>query len=704
MKYSNDGLAGLKQTRKLTIWMTMLLALLALAACGGGAQTTTDVPIATAACDPADATTFAECGTVLFALTDADGDFLNYTVDVLSLKLETANGRIVETLPRKTRINFTDYVNLTELVSATAIPPATYVSGTISLDYADAEVFVEAGGAAKAAVVTDLDGQVLTQTELKIDLSNRDRLSVVKGRSALLQLDFDLDASHIVDITPTPATAAADQFIVAEVAPVDEKDLRVRGPLASVSADDMTYTIAVRPFHDRDGDFGQMTIHVSNATEFEIDETVYVGVDGLRALNTAGVGTPTVAHGTLNVAERMFTADVVLAGASVPGIDSDAVVGNVIARNGNLLTVRGATIIATDRRAHFNDDVIVEVGPGTRVSKDGDRISALGIDAVSIGQRVTVRGTIMERVTDALTPQIHIDATSGAVRMHVTHLLGIVNTVVPGQTNITLHGIDRRRVQIFDFAGTGVSADLDADPNNYEVATGNLTLADFAAGKPIVAWGFPSAFGAAPPDFTGRSVIDYTQVRSALGMGWGMAGTTTPFASAGIDGLVLDNQNADLDVRHHIKSGPSLIDLTALDSDTTIVPRETGRKVFYIKTANSVREYSVFAEFVDDLSLSLDGATTARSFVRKRKIRVGHEYLHRLQDRCVFAGALMHRARLTGAAPSLQSGGAFLCNGRPAQGRDIAIQVPDLRRGVALHVDDACACTRMSGQVRNKLH
>ncbi len=613
MKLSNDSLPGLKQTRKLAIWMTMLLILLVLTACGGGAQSTADAPIAIAECDPNNPATISECGTVIVALTDADGDFLNYTVDVLSLKLETANGRIVETLPRTTRINFTDYVDLTELVSVATIPPATYVSGTISMDYVDAEVFVEVDGESKAAVVTDLDGNALTQTELKITLSNHDQLNIVKGRSALLQLDFDLDASHMVDIIPTPATAASEQFIVAEVSPVDEKDIRARGPLASVSEDEMTYTVAIRPFHDRDGDFGRMKIHVTDETEFEVDETVYVGVEGLRALSAAGVGTPTIAQGTLNVAERKFTANIVLAGSSVPGIDRDAVVGNVIARNGNLLTVRGATVIAADRRAHFHDDVTVEVGPETTVFKDGDRASDLGIDAVSIGQRVTIRGVVEQTATDALTPQIHIDATAGAIRMHVTHLLGVVNTVMPGQTDITLHGIDRRRVQIFDFSGTGIFAEDDADPANYEVATGNLTLADFAAGKPIVAYGFPTAFGMAPPDFTGRTVIDYVDVRSALGVGWGAAGTATPFSSLGIDGLILNNQNEDIALRHHIKNGPVLIDLTRLDSDTTIVPRTADRSVFYIKTADSLRQYSVFDDFINNLSLSLDGATTAHS-------------------------------------------------------------------------------------------
>ena len=593
----------------------LLVASLVLAACGGGAGTSAlETPDPTVTCDPADPATFEECGTVLVALTDADGDFLNYTVDVLSLELETANGRVVETLPRSTRINFTDYVDLTELVTAATIPPATYVSGTIRLDYTDAEVFVEADGASKEADVYGTDGTLLTQTELRIQLSNRDRLIVTRGRPALLQLDFDLAASHTVDIVPTPAEAVSEQFILAEVSPVDEKDIRVRGPLLSVSEDDMTYTVALRPFHDRQGDFGRVDVHVTDETEFEVDEVMYVGVEGLRALDAAGPGTPTVAGGTLNVAEREFTADIVLAGSSVPGIDRDAVVGNVIKREGNFLTVRGATIVPSDRRAHFHDDVVVEVGPDTKVFRDGDRQSDLGIDAISIGQRVTIRGSQGGAPTaDANAPQILFDATQGSVRMHLTHLSGIVNTAVAGQTDITLHSIDRRRVEIFDFTGTGATPDQDADPDNYEVEAGNLTLANFAEGKPIVAKGFPNAFGMAPPDFYGRTVIDYTDVRSALGVGWGADGTTAPFASIGPDGLILDNDNVDIDERRYIKQGPVLIDLTELPSDTTIVPRATGRTAFYIKSADSLRMYSDFTDFVDDLGMSLDGATAARS-------------------------------------------------------------------------------------------
>ncbi len=584
-----------------------------LAACGGGGSSSSPATPVAATCDPANPATHDECGTLFVGLTDADGDFLNYTVDVVSLSLETANGRIIETLPRNTRINFAEYVDVTELFTALTIPPATYVAGTITLDFTSAEVFVEESGEAKAATVVDADGNALTQASVSVQLSNRDRLVVTRGRPAFLQLDFDLEASHRVDLSTDPALAYADPVVLAEVTPVDEKTIRVRGPVTEVALDAMTYTVAIRPFRDRAGDFGRVTVHTTNDTEFEVNDEAFVGAEGLRALEAAGQGTPSVAVGVFNVSEREFTANLVLAGSSVPGIDRDAVVGNIIARNGNFLTIRGATIIPSDRRAHFHDNVVVEVSDQTRVFKDGDRDANVTIADLSVGQRVTVRGNQPVATTDASAPDVLFDATEGVVRMHLTRLSGIVNTVMPGETTIDLQSIDRRRVSIFDFTGTGSSPETDADPADYQVATGPLLLANFAEGKPVVAKGFPTAFGMAPPDFTGRTLIDFSDVRSKLGIGWGAEGTTVPFLSMGDSGLVLDNQNPAIDVRKYIKQGPVLIDITELPSSTTIVPRSAGRTLFSIKTGDSIRLYTDFADFLTDLTASLDGATAARA-------------------------------------------------------------------------------------------
>ncbi|MGB5245273.1 MAG: DUF4382 domain-containing protein [Woeseia sp.] len=610
MKLSNDRLPGGLQMTKPWNWVALIVVAWLLTACGGGSGSSdmTEIPLPVSVCDPANPDTFSECGTLYVGLTDADGDFLSYSVDVVSLQLEKANGATVETLPSNARIDFAQYVDLTEFVTAANIPPGTYVAGTITLDYSDAQVVVEADGAAKDAVVVDENGNALTQSTLRIKLSDRNQLIITRGRPALLTVDFDLAASHAVDISETPAIATAEPFIVAEIDPVDSKEIRVRGLFVDADESEMTYTLRIRPFHHRTGDFGRATVHVTDTTEFEVNETMYSGAEGLRALAAAGQGTLTVAQGTLDVAERKFTANIVLAGSSVPGSDRDAVKGNIIARDGDTLTVRGGTVILSDERAFFRDDITVTVGPNTRVFKRGSD-ALLDAGALSVGQAVTIRGTVTVNNETGLT----MDATEGAVRMHITHLLGIVNATNPGQLDITLQAIDRRRVSVFDFSGTGPSADLDADPDNYEVATGALPLDAQIAGRPVVAYGFPSAFGMAPPDFEGRTLVDYSAVRSALGVGWGASGTIAPFISMNAEGLVLDNFNEDIDQRHYIKQGPVLIDLTMLDAETVIAPPANGRTLYSIKTRDSLQLYKDFGEFVTALGASLNGSNAARA-------------------------------------------------------------------------------------------
>ena len=590
MNVSNHRLPGGVSIR--TMWMSIALMVIALAlsACGGGSGTTnTAEPPAVATCNPADPATAGECGTLIIGLTDADGDFLSYTVDVLSLILEQADGTIIEVMPNATRVDFSQYVDLTEFISVATVPPGVYVAGTIRLDYTNAEIVVEDGDVAKDAIVVGTDGNPLGQTELKVRLADRDQLFINRATTSLLTIDFDLDASHTVDLTQTPAVATAEPFIIAELDPVDTKEIRVRGLYMEANEAEKYYVVALRPFYDKVGDFGRMKVFVTEGTDCEVNEAEFSGIECLRAIEAAGQGILTVAQGTLNVAERQFTANIILAGSSVPGNGTDAAKGSVIARMDNELIVRGGTIILSDAAgSFFRDDVTVTVGPDTKVYKSyrfdrpmlaiADRL--LDIRAISVGQNVTVRGTVT--ANDELG--VHIDATEGAVVMHMTHLNGIVNAIMPGQVDIDLHSLGGRRPGIYDFNCTGgCEPSTDADPNNYEVSTGNLLLAAAATGQPVSAWGFVNEFMGAPPDFEGRTIIDYSDVRSALGVGWGTEGTTTPFMMMDSSGLLLDNMNENIDQRHFIKQGPVLIDLTTLDSNTLIAPRESGRKLFVVK-------------------------------------------------------------------------------------------------------------------------
>lgn len=612
-------LSSISDTARLWRLAAIAAAGLGLAACGSGGSGGEPPPSAgtpAAECDPADPATSEECGTVFVGFTDADGDFVTYTVDVLSLTLEKANGAVVETLPQSTRIDFAEYVDLTEFITAASVPPGTYVAGSITVSYADAELAVESAGEAVEAIAVDENGDLLETVELEVRLPEQDRLVVTRGRPSLLSVDFDLEASHEVDLSTDPALATVSPFIVAEIDPVDEKDLRVRGPLVSVDLAESSYTVALRPWHRRDGDFGRVEVNVTGDTVYTIDGEGFTGAPGLEALDAAGQGTPTVAIGVLDVEAREFTAAEVLAGDSVPGIDADAVRGHVIARDGDELIVRGATVVPTDRRAFFNDNVLVLIGPETRVFKNGSPDELLDASAISVGQLVLVRGVVTTPLTDNdttnVTDLITVDATDGRVRMFQTRLSGTVNQAITGQVDVDLSSIGRRRVGIFDFSGTGMSPDQDADPDNYEIATGALDISDALPGTPIRAFGFPAPFGFAPPDFEGRTLIDFTEVRAKLGIGWGESGETAPFLSIGPDGLAVDIDVIPDDARHYIRQGPVLIDVKSL-AGLSIVPAAGKRTLFGIRSRDSLQLFADFDEFSAALAAALDGATPARS-------------------------------------------------------------------------------------------
>lgn len=608
------------RTLNTRILISLLLIAVLGSACGGGSGNVSNVTqqATTNQCIPSDPATASECGTVIIGLTDADGDFLSYTVDVLSLELEMGDGRVINVLPNNTRIDFAQYVDLAEFVTVATVPPGSYVAGRINLDYTNSEIVIEQSGEAKAAIVADADGIAIGQTELVIELAEEGHLAVSKGNASLLTLDFDLDASHDVDTNATPAIATTEPFIIAELDSVDEKVIRIRGELIESNLEEMFYQVSLRPFWHGNGNFGRIRVNVAEQTNFEINEEILVGVAGLQALQSAGEGILTIAKGTLNVINREFTADFVLAGTSVPGNGKDAVKGNVAGRVANELLVRGAKVILNDTdQSFFRDDVIVAVGPDTVVYKSSKSnaspeapLQVLGIDAISVGQAVTVRGEFSSSDSSGVT----IDATAGTIVMHVTHLSGTVNSVVSGQLDIELRGIDRRRVSIFDFGGTGISQDVDADPENYEISTGGLPeLPAEAIGQPIVVYGFPNNFGEAPPDFEGRTLVDFSDVRSAMEVRWGIEGTTVPFLMLDSSGLLLDNQNQDIKHHSHIKQGPAIIDLTTLESDTLIAPRESEPALFTIKMNGNVRLYHDFGNFLTALTEKLDSVNTAHS-------------------------------------------------------------------------------------------
>lgn len=572
------------------------LALATLAGCGGGGG---DDSAGTAGSD----------GTVLVGLTDADGDFVHYAVDIVGLKLVKANGSVVETLPAAGRLDFAAYTELTELFGATRVPRGTYVAGEVTLDYATADVQVELAGQPVSTVPRDPDGNPLGRATFRLRLADGQPLVVAPGRTAFLGIDFDLDASHTVDTTATPPVVTAEPFLIAEVAPVAEKELRVRGALESVDRGAGTYTVQLRPGHRAGGPgFGDATVHVGATTDVEVDGVAYRGDAGLAALAALPPGTPTVAQGTLATADRRFDADVVLAGGSVPGAVLDAVTGSVVARRGDVLTVRGATVVRTTGAVLYRNDVTVTFGAATVVRRRPGLV--VGPAAISVGSRVEVLGTVTSTAGEPLA----LDATGGRVRLLATRLGGRLATAQPGQLDLDLLAIDGRPVGLFDFSGTGASPATDADPARYEVATGTLPLAGLEPGDPVRAFGYVADFGTAPPDFAATTVVALRPAVARLGIGWRPDGSAAPFTVAGPDSLVLDLASPAIGPRAQLAIGPVTVALADLPAAPAIVPPADGRTRYAVRHGARVLVLRDFATFTAVVNRALGAGAVAFGF------------------------------------------------------------------------------------------
>lgn len=610
-------------------WITVLAAA-SLAGCSGSDSS----PTSSSDSPPAG----PDSGTLLVSLTDADGDFVGYSVDVLSVTLQRRGGGSVEVLPGPTRVDFAQLTELSDLLAVATLAPGEIVGGTIRLDYGNAEIFVESNGEVVAANVVGSDGLPLGVTEVDIELASRAHLVVTRGRAALLALDFDLAASHGVDLTQSPPIVTARPYIVAEVEPVTEKELRLRGALVSTDVAGSSYTVDVRPWFLFGRSHGRITVHTTAATEFEIDGVPATGAAGLAALAAKPAGTMTVAFGTLSRAERRFTAAIVHAGDSVGGERLDAVHGNVVARSGDRLTVKGAVAIRPGRLARLYRTIVVDVGADTKVLKTGEPAAVHDASALSVGQRIVAFGTLTEpateatelteatEATDAAPPTL--DATSGRVRMLPTYLHGTVNAILPGRLNLTLRGIDRLGIDAFDFTGTGVTPAQDANPADYDVATGTLGLASLVTGEAARVVGFVQPFGEAPPDFEGRTVIDHGGLPAVLGIGWGSAGTTAPFASMNASGLVLDVDNPSIGERHTLLVGMRHIDLTALPMPATLAPPTAGRAIYGICVGADIRLFTDFAEFSAELAAQLGAGRPAIALTASGRYEAASVTLH----------------------------------------------------------------------------
>jgi hypothetical protein len=558
-----------------------------------------------------------EEGVVAIGLTDAPGDFLAYTVDVTSLTLNKADRTFVQALPQRMRVDFAQIVDLTEFVTGATIPAGTYVSATLNLDYTNADIQVDGGNGVPVPVapanIHDSRGAQVTTMSMSVVFDNARRLVIAPLQPSLLDLDFNLSASNLVDMNdPASPVVTVNPLLVADVNPDAPKPHRIRGPLDSVNTQARSFTLILRPFNLLQGDHGRLTFLTDSNTAFEIDQAGFQGSAGLAALAAKPQLTATVAIGTLDLTTRRFIATEVLAGSSVPFGTSDVLTGNVTARIGNTLTVGGAELFRRDGRLSFQNTVSVTVANTTKVVSQkissGPQIAIVpDISSISVGQRVTVFGTL----NPAGTTMDATNATSGLVRLLITQLNGHANSVPAGNTLVmTLDRIDGRPISLFNFSGTGTTGN-DANPNSYQVATGALDLSGIVATiTPLKVRGFVRPFGQATAtnDFSAITLIDVTNAPATLVVSWPLL-QATPFNSFTTSGMVVNLNGAGL---HDVYRG-------GVDTPLTVAPTvnatNPARGLFVIGDNGTVQVYTRLSTYQAALQADLAAGRRARSFV-----------------------------------------------------------------------------------------
>lgn len=548
--------------------------------------------------DASDPDKTGETGQVIISLTDDAGDFINYKVKIIALTLIKANGATVETLPLETNVDFAQYTDMTEFLTAATVPSGVYTKARLKLDYSEADIIVENENGEEVLVdsIEDEDGNSFETIEVSVRLSDHNRLVIAPGIPAHLSFDFDLKASNEVVFEDESVVLTVHPVLLAEVDVETSRAHRVRGPLKSVSVDDNSFKVIIRPFfHTLSGGierFGTLKVISKPETVYEINGGQYEGQAGLSELAQQTPLTAIIAIGELLFNPPRFEAREVYAGSSVPGGENDVITGNVIARSGNNLTIRGATLFRSSGSVIFNSTQIILLGDNTTVSR---QLSAEpgSIADISVGQKIMAFGVLNDE-------ENQIDATSGHIRLLLTTLKGIVvDNSTDSRLIVDLNSIDGRRTGLFDFSGTGTGTGNDADPENYEINTGDLALDDFGAGTPVKIRGFVNAFGLAPPDFAAQTIVGVANVRAILKAGWFPA-EPDAFQSLSSDSIVLDPD--EYGYLHHVFQAGVITDLDSFENGAQLVPPESDFGVFAITQNHTVQVHTSFENFSTDLA------------------------------------------------------------------------------------------------------
>ena len=614
--------------------------------------------------------------------------YASYVVTIDSITLTRSDNNVFTAVATPELVDLTQINNFAELWSSGAIPNGTYIAATITLDYTTAAIAIRKGNVAvpctlgvpvsgAGCAVLDAATKATPTTyalTVVFDPANQPTITptFASTSAALMAVDVDLPGSGYIDTSTATPTVYVRPYMTIGHQPSDTKLIRVRGPLANSSVNVDTYTAFIRPFYDEANNLGQLTLFSQPSTIYTLNGVGYVGNAGLNALSVLSAGSTMTAgfttfqpdYNPLNGAfAGRFNLQYVIAGSTLEDIYTNGISGDVIGRNGNTLTVRGATIIFTtdDTFAYEVADCNVILGAGTLVTADDNPLlKNLTQSSIAVGDHITARGNYSQVSAGQcgialFGVPVELNSTgtqatnTGSVRLQPNEAFGTLVSSAAGSLVMDLTSIDYWPVAAYNFAGNGATTPV---PAAFSVNTEGLALpADTAPGDPIWLSGYASYFGEAPPDYLSFALNNELSVQTAggslggavpttpgsggcglgsqvcdpavLSVNWGAGTTTTPFTSINDHSFTIDLANTKI-VSATIQIGPETILMSSLPSSPTVVPTTlastetfapryswgnpvTSSSTEIVASTTNLKISSVFSEFA---SGALTGVTT----------------------------------------------------------------------------------------------
>jgi hypothetical protein len=530
-------------------------------------------------------------------------------------------------------VDFTQLSDRIELFGSPALIEGNYLSASITINYALAQIYTNVNGTSQAVSVLDAStGAAATTISYTVKFDTAHPLVIKRGTATPLDFNFDLSASSSLNTATSPMQLSVRPVMTASTQPVYRTGMRARGEFVTTDTAASNITVNSRPFFDIiSSPKGAIQIQTDANTTYNVNGLILKGADGLTAISKLTINSMVEAYGTLdltalNSAKPIFKATEVYAGVAISNGLTARILGTVASRSGNTLHIHGAVTAQpildyiTDETLSFVDDLPVTVGSNTLVSVDGQPDANATIQNLSIGQNVDLEGVVTFSTTGIPTSA---DLTQGLVRLSSTPVWGTLNTAGIPTLNVTSLG--NYQPEVFTFTGTGAATGADSDPSAYVVTNLSATDLSAAPANTLVRFdGMVVPFGAAPPDFTATTAVLGTNTDQVLVIDWVTGGEANPFVSVASDGITVNMSAASLGSTHIVQTGPLTIQTPATTVDLTnplvnpkIVadPSITGQFAIGNTGTTGISSFHSYSSFQTQLSTVLNGTNKIQKLV-----------------------------------------------------------------------------------------